>query len=221
MKDKTSGRNRRQVIAIFQQNGSGEAKIAGLRQHSADCFDLRTYAIDEPLPPLLEDGRRFLPTDLSADLVLDYLRHQDLSCDLVDICAEKGIPIICSGKKLTNRWAITPPTCCGLPPRDGLGEYGEHFGAPEFRVRVVDGILTAIDVVRGAPCGATWAAAQRLIGHPAADAGRKVGLDVQFFCSANPAGWDPMYGKSPVHFAGKIHSKMLIVAIEQAIKHHK
>ena len=221
MKEQASGRKQRQVIAIFQQNGSGEAKIAGLRRHAADSFDLQTYNIDEPLPPLLEDGRRFLPTELSADLVLDYLRHQDLSCDLVDICAERGIPIICSGKKMTNRWAITPPTCCGLPPRDGLGEYGDRFGAPEFSVTIADGTITAVAVVRGAPCGATSAAAQRLIGHPAADAARKVGLDVQFFCSANPAGWDPIYGKSPVHFAGKIHSKMLLAAIEQAMKHQK
>lgn len=217
MKDQAGDRKQRQIIAIFQQNGSGESKIAGLRQYAADLFDLQTFAIDEPLPPLLEDGRRLLPTDLSADLVLDYLRHQDLSCDLVEICAEKGIPIISSGKKLSNRWAITPPTCCGLPPRDGLGEYGKSFGAPEFRVTISEGILTAVDVVRGAPCGATWAAAQRLIGHPAADAARKVGLDVQFYCSANPAGWDPIYGKSPVHFAGKIHSKMLLAAIEQAM----
>jgi thymidylate synthase len=38
---------------------------------------------------------------------------------------------------------------------------------------------------------------------------------VQFFCSADPAGWDPIYGKSPVHFAGKIHSKALKNAISR------
>jgi hypothetical protein len=44
-----------------------------------------------------------------------------------------------------------------------------------------------------------------------------MGIESQFFCSANPAGWDPIYGKSPVHFAGKVHSKALAVAIEQAL----
>ncbi len=33
--------------------------------------------------------------------------------------------------------------------------------------------------------------------------------ETQFFCTANPAGWDPIYGKSPVHFAGEIHSAAL------------
>lgn len=69
-------------------------------------------------------------------------------------------------------------------------------------------------VTRGAPCGASWEAANRLIGVSVDDAARKIGLDTQFYCFADPAGWDPIYGKSPVHFAGKVHSK----AISDAIK---
>jgi thymidylate synthase len=84
-------------------------------------------------------------------------------------------------------------------------------------VAVQDGKIVEVNVVRGAPCGATWEAARRLIGHPVEDAVRKIGLETQFFCSANPAGWDPIYGKSPVHFAGKIHSKELQKAIEKVL----
>jgi len=43
----------------------------------------------------------------------------------------------------------------------------------------------------------------------------RIGLETQFFCVADPAGWDPIYGKSPVHFAGNIHSK----ALQKALKH--
>ena len=84
-------------------------------------------------------------------------------------------------------------------------------------MEIEDGKIADIRVVRGAPCGATWEAARRLIGHPVEDAVRKVGLDTQFYCSANPAGWDPMYGKSAVHFAGKIHSKELQKAIDRVL----
>ena len=45
-----------------------------------------------------------------------------------------------------------------------------------------------------------------------------MGLEPQFFCSADPAGWDPIWGKSPVHFAGKVHSAALAKAIEEAAK---
>jgi hypothetical protein len=46
----------------------------------------------------------------------------------------------------------------------------------------------------------------------------RMGLEPQFFCTANPAGWDPINGKSPVHFAGNIHSKALARAIRNAKK---
>jgi len=68
--------------------------------------------------------------------------------------------------------------------------------------------------VRGAPCGATWKSVRRIVGLPADEAIIQIGLDTQFFCTADPSGWDPIYGKSPVHFAGRIHSEMLKKAIE-------
>jgi len=38
----------------------------------------------------------------------------------------------------------------------------------------------------------------------------RIGLETQYFCSADPAGWDPIHGKSPVHLAGGIHRKALL-----------
>nr|NJM04701.1 hypothetical protein [Desulfobacula sp.] len=37
----------------------------------------------------------------------------------------------------------------------------------------------------------------------------RFGLEVQFFCTANPASWDPIGGKSPVHLAADIHTAAL------------
>ena len=81
-------------------------------------------------------------------------------------------------------------------------------------MEVVEGKIASIRVVRGAPCGATWEAARRVIGVSVEEAFVQIGLETQFFCTANPAGWDPMYGKSPVHFAAEIHTAALIRAIE-------
>jgi len=58
-----------------------------------------------------------------------------------------------------------------------------------------------------------------MIGLPVADAVRRIGLDAQFFCFADPAGWDPIHGKSPVHFAGRVHSQALAKAIEKILSH--
>ena len=90
-------------------------------------------------------------------------------------------------------------------------------GGERAPLRVNASALQSFDTSVLTPCGATWEAAQRLVGHPLDDAVRKIGLDTQFYCSANPAGWDPIYGKSPVHFAGKIHSKELAKAIDRAL----
>ncbi len=100
----------RQRILIFQQNGSGEQKIAGVKKYGEEQFELEVFSIDEVLPPVLDDTSEYLPVEISCDLVLDFLKHEDLSHDLVTICAEKKIPIISSGKKITGKWARTPPT---------------------------------------------------------------------------------------------------------------
>ena len=85
---------------------------------------------------------------------------------------------------------------------------------------IKDGKIASIRVIRGAPCGATWEAAERMVGLPVIDGPRRIGLDTQFFCIADPAGWDPIHGRSPVHFAGKVHDKALARAIERALGHH-
>lgn len=85
-------------------------------------------------------------------------------------------------------------------------------------MEIENGIITEVRVIRGAPCGASWEAARRLVGTDEDDAARKIGLETQFYCFADPAGWDPIHGKSPVHFAGKVHSRALAKAVEKALK---
>lgn len=80
---------------------------------------------------------------------------------------------------------------------------------------MIDEKIAGITVNRGAPCGATWQAVRRIIGLPAADAMVRIGLEVQFFCSADPSAWDPITGHSPVHFAGEFHMAAARRALKQ------
>lgn len=91
------------------------------------------------------------------------------------------------------------------------------FGSPRFDVVLHEGVIVDIRVQRGAPCGATWLAAERMTGLAAEIAGTRIGLETQFFCAADPAGWDPISGKSPVHFAGHVHRKALERAVSSAM----
>ena len=102
--------HKRQKILVFQQNGSGESKIAGVRQYGGNQIVLEVIAIDNPLPPIIEDSSEYLPHQVKADLVLDFLKHPDLSHDLADLCRKQNIPLIASGKKLEIKGIHTPPT---------------------------------------------------------------------------------------------------------------
>jgi len=99
-----------QKLLIFQQNGSAESKIKGIKKYGEGCFTTQVISIDTPLPSIIDDATIYLPEDFTADLVLDFLNHPDLSIDLSRMCQKKNIPIVASGKKIHDNWAITPPT---------------------------------------------------------------------------------------------------------------
>lgn len=210
----SSADNAIQKIVVFQQNGSATSKIAGIKRFGGGRFTLEIINIEKNLPNIIEESSQYLPDKIDADLVLDYLKHPDLSTDLAILCQRFGIPVVASGKKITQGDVFTPSTCCMLPKDQSLGQYGVMFGAPEIDLILEDGKVKQVDVIRGAPCGATWDAAKKIEGLQVEDAKIRYGLEVQFFCSANPAGWDPITGKSPVHIAADIHGS----AFKKAIK---
>ena len=104
-----SNNAKQQRLLVFQQNGSGESKLKGIRLYGGDLFDIKTVDIDISLPPVIDDSDEYLPQDFQADLVLDFLKHPDLSYDLAAKCGEKNIPVVASGKKMKMQGVHTPP----------------------------------------------------------------------------------------------------------------
>ena len=99
-----------QRIMVFQERGSGEKKIAGIELYAPDCFELEVISLDDAFPPLIDDPENYLPTELKADLVLDFLRHPDLSAELLRRCQEAKIPFVASAKKYpASPQVATPP----------------------------------------------------------------------------------------------------------------
>ncbi len=99
-----------QKITVFQENGSGNSKIAGIKRFGNNNFSIEIIDINLPLPFIIDDASKYLPLNLNTDLVLDFLKHPDLSTDLALLCQKKKIPIIASGKKITLGQAFTPLT---------------------------------------------------------------------------------------------------------------
>ena len=203
-------------ILVFQEGGRGESKVKGIQRYGQNQFVITLVTIDQPLPPVVDDASEYLPDTIAADLVLDFLKHPDLSHDLALMCRRMGIPIVASGKKTTVDGTHTPPVCCALARHRELGPYSRCFGAPEFDVTLKDGKISEVTVHRGAPCGATWEAARRMKGTSVEEAPVRMGLDTQFFCTADPSNWDPIWGKSPVHLAADLHRAALVAALKKA-----
>ena len=75
--------------------------------------------------------------------------------------------------------------------------------------------IKSIEVNRGAPCGATWDVMARVIGLPVEEAITTLAREVQYICYADPSSFDPISGKSPLHYAGEVHAAAMKKAISE------
>ena len=80
-------------------------------------------------------------------------------------------------------------------------------------MEIENGRITSIEVKRGAPCGATWDVLARVIGLPLEEAISTLAREVQYICYADPSAFDPISGKSPLHYAGDVHAAAFKKAI--------
>jgi len=97
-------------IMVFQERGSGEKKIAGIRHYTPGEFELEIFSIDAALPPLIDEPGDHLPEEIEADLVLGFLRHPDLVAELFARCRAAGIPLVASARKYPAADLVaTPP----------------------------------------------------------------------------------------------------------------
>ena len=202
------------TIAIFQERGSGKEKIKGITSYGHHINLIEVVDIQSSLPGFIEDPEEFIPVSFQADLALSFLKHPDLIDYLAIICKKKAIPLIASGKKTKD--ALTPFTCCGLGHHQGLGHYGEQFGFPELIIEFdQDNRITKAEVLRGASCGATWEALCKIIGKTVDQAKVDYAREVQYLCIADPSAFDPISGKSALHYAGHVHSAAITKAAEK------
>jgi hypothetical protein len=194
-------------LVVFDESGLGKYKVSGIEQYGHNIVIEKIFNIPEDLPDIIDEPEEFMPEDIKGDLILNFIKHPDLSEHLVKMCKIKGVPVIAPGQQIPG--AICPFTCCGLGFRKNLGEYGEQFGLPEYEVEIQNGQIKELRVRRGAPCGATWKVIPRMMTVPVDMALSTLGREIQYLCKADPSAFDPISGKSPVHFAGKVHMSAL------------
>lgn len=95
-------------LVVFEEHGSGDKKIQGISEHGSGLVISKRFNIEENLPEIVDNPEDYIPDNFDADLVLDFLKHPDLSSYLAQVCKRKNIPVIASGKKHAD--AMTPFT---------------------------------------------------------------------------------------------------------------
>ncbi|PKP60749.1 MAG: hypothetical protein CVT88_02080 [Candidatus Altiarchaeales archaeon HGW-Altiarchaeales-1] len=155
--------------------------------------------IPENLPEIIDDFSEIKIPDFvfSADVVLDYTKHQDVPYLLKD--AKKVI----TTSKCNLKNVICADCFCAI-------NITEKFGIPEFKVRISKGKIKGIEVLKSSPCGAAFIIAEKFKDVTPEEALNKVGLLTQYECKGK-GGPD-----SSIHKAAEIHKNALEDAIMKA-----
>lgn len=215
MKKSENASKEAELITVFQQGATGKEKIQGIELYGRQIKIVEVIDFPVNLPDFIEEPQDYFPDQIQGTLVLSFLKHPDLADYAAAYCSRLSVAMIASGpRKIPG--AICPITCCGLAKKDTLSRYGQQFGLPEYEITLTNGRITAIQVHRGASCGATWLSLPRLMGCSTEEALEKVAREVQFLCRADPSSFDPITGHSPLHFAGNVHTKALEKALKKA-----
>ncbi len=182
------------------------------------------------LPEIIDNPACYLPEKLPEHNILIAAGiHPDIFPQLLKMAAEVGCKVLIAPKEdpkwidkylektlkdICKKYGIDyvfPKPFCSLKKTDSdfINNFLKEFklGRPEYKVYVDDeGYITKVDVIRSAPCGATYYVAHGLIGkkigEEAVDEANK--LWHAYACLASHD-IDEDFGDSIMHFAARIN----------------
>ncbi len=195
-------------------------------------FTATSVSIPVILPKFIDDPASFVngmglnEKVLSSDLIITYSLHPDITPEIVLRAARAGSKavLIPGGRsragdpgqlrRISEQYHIKlviEEICCeiGDDTDSTINEFNSILGNPLLEVRVDDGIISDVRVIRGAPCGSTWWMAEQLKGVLVDEAPAKAGLLIQQYpCRA-------IRGTlGGIHRSAQLHKK----AVEDAIR---
>jgi len=226
---------RRLRVGVLTRGKYGLRLVDTIREHTP--FDVRTARLPHVVPEFTEEPCSLL-AGLNADdvwetdLLVAYALHTDLALAVIGEAARRGVKaLILPGGVAIARddlngvrrqhpiEVVLEEVCCSLVPASHgkeIAEFARYLGRPRFRLDVEDGLVSAVEVLVGVPCGGSWHVARELVGVPVEDAPRMAALFIQYYpCRATRGGlsWD----SGNIHVAAEIMAK----AVEEAIKIRK
>ena len=177
-------------IAIVTDGPYGERAYATIKEE----FETEFVVLEPPAGTFVEEVE-IPPEELekikSADLVITYILHPDLSLDLVDLIHSQVDWIIVGAwrgegfkNQLLNYGNVTcPENMCDLTEKGNptFDQFVAKFGRPVVHISCQGDRVVDIRVERCSPCGSTYFVAQELRGEKTANLPIKAGLKIQHY----------------------------------------
>jgi len=215
------------VIGVITRGKYGHRLIETIKGHSD--FSVVTADLPEFVPVFIEEPDEFLENldfdrrVFSAEIIITYSLHPDLTFSIAKLAAEAGVRslIIPGGpsrasipdlKRISETSGMdieVDEICCTLEPNAFNRPFADLFGSPILKVKTKDGKISEVEVLKGAPCGSTWHMAKEIVGTPVKDAPPKAGLLIQHYpCRASRG------DLGGIHESGELHKQAFIKALE-------
>lgn len=215
------------VIGVITRGKYGHRLIETVKEHSD--FSVVTADLPEFVPVFIEEPDEFLESInfdrrvFSAEIVITYSLHPDLTSSIAKLAAEAGVRslIIPGGpsrasipelNKLSEASGMNievDEICCSLKPNAFNRPFTDIFGSPELEVKMENGKISEVKVIKGAPCGSTWHMAKEIVGTPIKDAPPKAGLLIQHYpCRASRG------EVGGIHESGELHKQAFIRGLD-------
>ncbi|MGB9929223.1 MAG: DUF166 domain-containing protein [Methanosarcina sp.] len=215
------------LIGVITRGKYGHRLIETVKEHTD--FSVITSDLPEFVPVFIEEPDEFLESInfdkkvFSAEIIISYALHPDLTSSIAKLAAEAGVRslIIPGGpsrasiselKKISEASGMdieVDEICCTLEPNSSNRPFTDIFGSPVLKVKTENGKIANVEVIRGAPCGSTWRMAKEIVGIPIKDAPPKAGLLVQHHPCRAARG-----DLGGIHESGELHKQALIKALE-------
>jgi len=218
------------TIGVLTRGKYGKRLITNIRKNSG--FDVFSQEIPETLPEFIDEPEEFvkrLNLDrivFSRDLVITYILHPDITPEIVRLAGENGAGavIIAGGAaragshielmEIARKYDMhveVHEICCEIEKcgNNIIDEFASCFGKPELRITTKKGLVSNVEVIRGAPCGSTWHAAGGIVGADVREAPASSGLLVQQYPCRAIRGI-----RGGIHKAAELHK----IAVENALK---
>lgn len=215
------------LIGVITRGKYGHRLIEAIKEHSD--FSVVTADLPEFVPIFIEEPDEFLESInfdkkvFSAEIVISYSLHSDLTSSIAKLAAEAGvrsliipggpsrasIPELNRISEVSGMNIEVDEICCTLQPNPSNRPFTEVFGSPIVNVKTENGKISSVEVIRGAPCGSTWHMAKEIVGLPVPDAPPKAGLLIQHYPCRAARG-----DLGGIHESGELHKQAFIKALE-------